>query len=290
MLRYLAHRILLVAFTFLPFFVSPGSPSQGRHWISIGPGGGGALFSPAVSPHNPNRILVACDMTGSYISDDGGLSWRTFNLRGQVHFFVFDPQDDNVIYAASLGLWRSSDGGRTWHLIFPDPRKVRSVSMADDHASERLLTTHPTAPVTALVVDPVNSKTLYATMSDHEHTALYRSKNTGKTWIRVQILPGKVNSLYIDPQSREETRTVYMVAEDSIYKLVDGKVAKGSPPPGVSKFTGASLGFQPKTAAPIIYVSSQVSIFVSEDGGTDWRKSQFPGNETKVRAIATAAK
>ncbi len=79
----------------------------------IGPGGGGAMFHPTISPHDPNIALVSCDMTGSYITRDGGKSWRMFNLRGVVQFFVFVPLDKNVIYAQSSGLWRSQDEGRT---------------------------------------------------------------------------------------------------------------------------------------------------------------------------------
>src|ERR1700733_3757335 len=74
-------------------------------WHVIGPGGGGALFLPTISTVDPKHILVACDMTGAYISDDAGQAWRMFNLRGRVRFFVFDPHDANVIYAQSIGLW-----------------------------------------------------------------------------------------------------------------------------------------------------------------------------------------
>ncbi len=56
----------------------------------IGPGGGGAMFHPTISPHDPNTVLVSCDMTGSYITHDAGKSWRMFNLRGVVRFFVFN--------------------------------------------------------------------------------------------------------------------------------------------------------------------------------------------------------
>src|SRR5664279_1681874 len=45
----------------------------------VGPGGGGAMFNATISPHDPNEVLIACDMTGSYISHDGGSSWRMFN-------------------------------------------------------------------------------------------------------------------------------------------------------------------------------------------------------------------
>lgn len=57
-------------------------------WEIIGPGGGGTMFFPTISPHDPSRVLVYCDMTGSYISDDAGGSWRMFNLRATTRFFV----------------------------------------------------------------------------------------------------------------------------------------------------------------------------------------------------------
>src|SRR3984957_15834077 len=87
----------------------------------IGPGGGGAMFHPTISPHDPNTVLLNCDMSGAYISHDGGKSWRMFNLRGVVEFFVFDPRDKNTIYAQASGLWRSQDNGETWNLIYPKP-------------------------------------------------------------------------------------------------------------------------------------------------------------------------
>jgi hypothetical protein len=68
-------------------------------WGFSGYGGGGAMFNPAVSYHNPDYAYVACDMTGSYITNDGGKAWRMFCLRGPVRFFVFDPVDTNTVYA-----------------------------------------------------------------------------------------------------------------------------------------------------------------------------------------------
>ena len=103
-----------------------------------GPGGGGAMFNPTISPHDPNTVLISCDMTGSYITHDGGQSWRMFNLRGVVRFFVFDPLDAKVIYAQATGLWRSTDGGETWELVYPPPASIKSVVMRSDHADEEL--------------------------------------------------------------------------------------------------------------------------------------------------------
>src|SRR5437660_10551966 len=104
-------RLVLVAVT-----LASGGDTRPGNFRVVGPGGGAAMFHPTISPHDPNTVLVSCDMTGSYITHDGGKSWRMFNLRGVVQFFVFDPMNKDVIYAQANGLWRSQDNGETWAL------------------------------------------------------------------------------------------------------------------------------------------------------------------------------
>ena len=88
-------------------------------WRVIGAGGGGAMFTPAISPLNSDLAFVSCDMTGSYVTENGGDVWRMFNLRGGVDFYAFDPKDPNVVYANSSALFRSVDAGKTWNIIYP---------------------------------------------------------------------------------------------------------------------------------------------------------------------------
>ena len=96
---------------------APPQPAPG--WRILGPGGGGSLFHPTVSPHDSRTALVACDMTGSYLTHDGGATWRIFNLGETVTFFLFDPIDAKVIYATGYGVFRSGDAGDTWKRFFP---------------------------------------------------------------------------------------------------------------------------------------------------------------------------
>ena len=125
----------------------------------LGPGGGGAMFNPTISPHDPNTVLISCDMTGAYITHDRGQSWRMFNLRGVVRFFVFDPLDSKVMYAQATGLWRSTDAGDTWKLVYPKPSKITTIVMRSDHADEDLVThADPLGLISALAIDPANSK------------------------------------------------------------------------------------------------------------------------------------
>ena len=66
---------------FLAMAASPGCRPSGRMhpddapvsvrndaWLLTGFGGGGAMFWPAISPHDPDYAFVACDMTGSYVT------------------------------------------------------------------------------------------------------------------------------------------------------------------------------------------------------------------------------
>ena len=119
---------------------APAAAPRNDAWVVLGPGGGGAQFIPTISPHGARDALVRCDMTGIYLSRDAGVTCALINLRGGASFFVFDPSDANTIYIRSgSGLYRSTDRGDTWKLIFPDPADVIGSVMPDDHASQRFL-------------------------------------------------------------------------------------------------------------------------------------------------------
>ncbi len=133
-------------------------------WQGIGMGGGGAMFSPAVDPHDPTHVVLASDMTGSFVSFDNGASWKNFNLRTVVGQFTFDPQQPGVVYALNTGVYRSEDGGRTWRLLLPEPSTVIAERMAGDHAEAWYETAeNPEFPVwgySCLRVDPTDSRHL----------------------------------------------------------------------------------------------------------------------------------
>src|SRR5690606_14894304 len=80
-------------------------------WVPRGAGGGGALFSPALSPHQPDHCYVACDMSELFFSHDAGLSWETLPFRqiqgGNRTAPVQFTSDPDVLYALDFG---ASDG------------------------------------------------------------------------------------------------------------------------------------------------------------------------------------
>src|SRR5438067_11331443 len=110
---------LWLVFCLLTGLDSTGSPAQAPRWQPIGISGGGAMFSPAISPADPNLMMVNCDMSADYISEDGGRSWRMIN-HAQLHTDTgcrpaFHPTEAYVIYASSGGRLRvRRDRGNTF--------------------------------------------------------------------------------------------------------------------------------------------------------------------------------
>ena len=266
----------------------PNPAPRSTHWEVIGPGGGGALFSPVVSPHDPNRVAVACDMTGAYLSVNGGASWSMVNLHARVRFFAFDPNRPDTLYAKSIGLWRSRDGGRTWDLIYPDPARVTGVAMADDHASESLLTSDRAGEVTALAIDPADSSILYASIQRGNASALYSSQHWGKNWGKVADLPDSGVTIYLDPRSAAGERDIYVVTNRGIFVRRYGTAKLIPAPAEIQKFTDVSMGFPQGSGSPVIYAISDSKMLVSEDGGASWHESQMPGKGARLRAIAAS--
>ena len=98
-----------------------GAPRQedSSSWEPIGLSGGGGMFAPAISPADPDLMMLNCDMSGAYISEDGGHHWRMIHhaqLRSDTRCQPgFHPTNPDVIYASSRGQLRiSRDRGRTF--------------------------------------------------------------------------------------------------------------------------------------------------------------------------------
>ena len=250
----------------------------------IGPGGGGAMFNPTISPHDPKTVLISCDMTGSYLTHDGGSTWRMFNLRGVVDFFVFDPLDAKTIYAHATGLWRSTDAGQHWNLVYPSPSTVKGVKMNSDHSDEQILADpDPLSTIAALAVDPANSQVLYVAAGTKESPALFISRDYGKSWKKQLNLHDLPRRIWVDPHSPADARTLFLASHHTIAVTGAGGVRSLPLPAAVND---VSLGFG--AAQPIVYATSEQGIFISKDGGANWTKSELPGAGGKVRAIATS--
>jgi photosystem II stability/assembly factor-like uncharacterized protein len=155
----------------------------------------GSIGALAVAPSNPKVIYVGSgeglqrpDLStgdGLYKSTDGGKTWKNMGLGDgqQIAAVVVDPHDPDRVFVAVLGhpyganaergVFRSTDGGKTWQKVLYKDENTGAV---------------------ALALDPSNPKTIYADLwagrqGPWENAAwqgsgsgLYKSTDGGTTW------------------------------------------------------------------------------------------------------------
>jgi photosystem II stability/assembly factor-like uncharacterized protein len=294
MCKNLARNLFSVSIFFILFATYVFS-QPGNTWKTVGYGGGGAMFYPEVSPYNPDFVFVACDMTGSYVTYNGGESWRMFNLHSPVDFFVFDPNDENTVYANSIGLFKSTDKGKTWDLFYPSPDDVTGLVSKGDHAQERLITKDQTLrKVTAFAIDPHDSKKMYAAVSIDKKPILFASENGGKSWSKKQDLQSPAKNIFIHPSDK----TVYITHSKGVTVFKNNKFTFNKAPAEVNQLTHFAGGCYPEPATSsgregsaqksnnkfIVYAIAGKSyfdpkgtasgIYYSEDGGATWQNRE----------------
>ena len=108
----------------------------------------------AVAPSDPNIIYVGTgeasirsDITygaGVYKSTDGGAHWQALGLADTRHIgkVLIDPRNPDVVLVAALGhaygpnadrgVFRSSDGGRTWAKVLYNSPDIGAIDLAGD--------------------------------------------------------------------------------------------------------------------------------------------------------------
>ncbi|MCK5137982.1 MAG: hypothetical protein KAR19_19510 [Bacteroidales bacterium] len=280
-------------------FVNPNGRND--RWDFAGPGGGGAMpFIPAVNPSDPNHAFVSCDMTGSFVTFDGGGKWRMFNLRGVTKFYAFDRNESDVVYAGTPNmLFKSTDKGVSWATIYPIPSDIVAIHAQGDHAGEVVVTRDSTMTVIEKVaVDPDNSQRLFLlvrkqkidiwppTRGENQRSfmAIMISEDGGSHWELLDKLPFELDDIFIDPTSPKDNRTIYVAGKDGLGVKENGIWNKVMMPDGAEPFLQFVDGLDTEANQHVIYAMSgrfpygaedrrNVSrIYRTSDGGRNWQR------------------
>ena len=279
-------RFLVLLLAALLLGASIGPAPRFDQWKIIGPGGGGTMIRPTISPHDPNVVLEGCDMTGMYLTLDGARSWRMFNLRNVLSGVAYDPKDPKVIYVTNDALWRSTDSGRTWALVFPDPARNTVEHMRGDHADHRFTSDDPAyggvRDIFAVAVDPRDGKVINLAVGSRERKWLIQSKDSGRSWNRgADLEAGELFFLKVDPASSE-----LLVGTSAGVRIAGKPAPASSPAPKFLAVAAAGTG-----AAVVCYGTAEPTskdrrlagaVFVSEDRGKSW--------EDRTQSLASLAR
>jgi len=169
------------------------STDAGKTWSHLGLTDGQQIGGIAIDPTNENRVFAAVlghpygpnTERGVYRTTDGGKTWDKVLYKdentGAVQV-VIDPKDPNTVYAdlwagrqgpwengewngPESGLYKSTDGGNTWHKL-----------------TEGLPTVAQGLGRIGFCVAPSDPKRMYATVDAGDNGGMYRSDDGGEHW------------------------------------------------------------------------------------------------------------
>ena len=240
----------------------------------------GSIGDIAIAPSNPDIVWVGTGEAnnrqsssfgdGIYKSTDAGKTFTRMGLEDSqtIARIVIDPKDPNVVYVAVLGhlfgpnkergVYKTTDGGKTWN----------NVKFIDENTG-----------FTDLVMDPTDSKTLYAASYQRRRTSwgfngggpgsgVWKTTDAGKTWTRMQgagFPEGILGRIGIDV-SRSNPNVLYAQIEVGASTGTGGEEqtfggAGATPTPTPTPTPSASPTPDPK----------KHGVWRSDDKGKTWR-------------------
>jgi len=232
----------------------------------IGVGGGGAIFAPAVSPYDPQLMLITTDMGGCYRSGDGGRSWnqihfrelasgtaaRALILKDEIYW-----QGHAVFHHPELKV--STDRGRTWKSVTDkrpwDPEGIRHLNAIEQPA---------------LVLFAGNDK------------GFWRSTDRGRSWetIAPEGAGGRKCAAIVVLEDRVlaalGNRIVESRDQGKSWTVLPVDAAEGKP-------LLALAGGQEKGETVLYAIAQDRGTLHSADGGRTWRLIQPWNDQTDVQ-------
>ncbi|MGH2376928.1 MAG: VPS10 domain-containing protein [Candidatus Limnocylindria bacterium] len=253
----------------------------------------------AVAGHPTERLTFYMGTTGGGVwkTTDGGAFWENisdgFFQRASVGAIAVAASDPNVVYVGmgeacirenvshGDGVYKSSDGGRTWTNV--GLQNTRNIS--------------------TVVIDPRDSDSVYVAALGHAHgpnteRGVFRSRDGGATWKRVLYRDDTTGAidLSMDPNN---PRIVYAALWDTV--RLPHYMRSGGPGSGLFKTTdggdtwteltrkaglpGGTLGKIGIAVAPsrpdrvyAIVEAASGAVFRSDDGGETWQRGSEDRN------------
>ena len=250
-----------------PEIRAPNSPV----WEPVGLSGGGGMFTPAISPADPDLMMLNCDMSAAYVSEDGGRNWRMIHhaqLRCDTRCRpAFHPTDPSRIFASSGGQLRTSnDRGRTFAPIG---------DLRDSLVGE-------------IAINAADPNVMLVGLG---RGGCARSDDAGRTWQSCAGPIGRVLAFHFD--RTRQGRTMVVATDRGIWRSDDGgetwsERTRGLAGKGIQAFAGGS---NPAAGTVMLYCavpSEEVDgvfrggIYRSRDRGETWERSMGTGLNTEV--------
>jgi len=222
-------------------------------------------------PQNSQTIFLITMANGMYVTYNGGEQWiPLFSAVGTFEDIAIDPQERGTLYAARGNqIFKSTDNGGQWKMIY--------------------LEALPEKAVKCLAVDLIDTKIIYAGMSDGR---LLRSVDAGQSWESWHDFEKKsLNKIMINPKSpqwllvvtptggvfrgdRENTEWVNTTVNADTKKLK-----------GINTFK--TMIFNPSQTFGLI-LATQYGLLKSNDAGDNWENITLLGAAGSFNIMSVA--
>jgi len=259
------------------------STDAGKTWAHLGLRDGLQIPALAIDPRDPNKIFAAVlghpygpnEERGLYRSNDGGQTWQKSIYKDEntgASDVEIDPSNPDVIYASMWearegpwednnivngtggGLFKSTDGGNTWHPLSNGlPKDLSQINVA---------------------VAPSDTRRIYATAAIASGPlAFYRSDDAGESWSKMTEDPrpsGRIGGgdLAIPRVDSKNPDVVYSASTVTMRSTDGGKTWSGfRGAPGGDDYQ--NLWINPNDPNIILLVSDQGAL-VTVNGGASW--------------------
>jgi len=266
---------------------APADMSGREKWTPVGLCGGGGLYNPAVSPHDPKMMMVESDMGGRYISRDGGRTWRMIHYR-QIGSAVrgapplIHPTRPGLIYALSgyqaARIYVSRDAGKTWRPLSNNRQPRAGV-------------------ITRFFVDPDHPERLF--IGTAEGDVLFTDNEGGK-WRQAEGIRGRVFRFAADRTDPKGRRVYFVGTPAGVFRSDDGGESfklKAEGLPSGRRVTGFAGGSDGKRTILYATVSCWLAegklaggVYVSTDGAETWRRCMNPKINVQTQRTSRWAK
>jgi photosystem II stability/assembly factor-like uncharacterized protein len=281
----LLRKVLKSGFPVIPLSMEEQNHKNIRNsWEKIGPGGGGATFIPTFSYKTPDNFLIRCDMTGTYLTNDGGSSYQQINFAGGASCFAFDPRDANIIYIGSSALNRSKDGGKTWEQIFPVKEEVKREVYLGDHADFSIEANDNSLYINGgrigtVRVDPAQFGALYFSMGSF----FFYSFDSGRNWKR-ENTHQNIEFIYTNKSELKNEVIIFSARSICIFNKSLNTFSVRDIPKDMQPAFSFTGGTRSKSNKPVFYALHHNSgttaagdeVWISEDKGNTWKLSMDP--------------
>jgi len=268
--------------------LSGGLWAAERAFEVTGMGGAGGMYTPSVSPYDPDLMLISCDMSGSYRSLDGGKHWELIHHRQLSGSLRCRPLflKDAILWVSGGTLKISRDRGETWEAVVKgdapwagaDIVRLAAVESAspvlfvgtreglwrspDGGETWELSVKGSSAGVVAL-----GSEVFAAVESQGK--VFWRSADAGQTWQGTTIARAKGNALtsLAGGQGRGRSVLFATVPEVGTIRSTDG----GRAWEVVDPDKGQNDILMATNQTRVAYSANRKGIFKTADGGRTWK-------------------